>query len=110
VRSHGRFISKKREDIIMSEEFTPEVAGRLIRRVLFDEWRQLIVAGYLTDEGLLAVRARLDETNNEFEPGTDKESLYLLASDTYARRRGAEPEDMPGAPVSPDDLSGLGPV
>src|SRR5262245_52416747 len=91
----------------MSEEFTPEVAGRLVRGVLFDEWRQLIVAGYLTDEGLLAVRARLDETEQEFEPGPDREALYLLASDAYARLRGIEPEDMPGAAVAPDDPAEL---
>lgn len=88
-------------------EFTPEEAGRLVREILFDEWKQLIVAGYLTDEGLLAVRARLDETSNEFEPGPDKEALYLRAADALARRRGIDPADMPGAPAAPDDLSGL---
>ena len=89
-------------------EFTPEVAGRLIRRVLFDEWRQLIVAGLLTEQGLLEVRGRLDETSNEFEPGPDREELYLLASDAVARMRGIDPSDMPGAPEAPDDLSELG--
>lgn len=88
-------------------EFTPEVAGQVAREVLFHEWRQLITAGLLTERGLLEVRDRLDETNREFTPGPDKESLYLLATDAYARRSGVEPADMPGAPVAPDDLSGL---
>ncbi|MFD3399437.1 hypothetical protein ACFWUU_02095 [Kribbella sp. NPDC058693] len=88
-------------------EFTPEAAGLLARRVLFHEWRQQVAAGLLTENGLLELRGRLDETNPEFEPGPDKESLYLLVADAIARRRGIDPADMPGAPVAPDDVSGL---
>lgn len=88
-------------------EFTPEIAGQLARQVLFHEWRQLIAAGLLTEQGLDEVRARLDETSHEFEPGPDKEALYLLVSDAIARKRGIDPADMPGVPVAPDDLSGL---
>lgn len=88
-------------------EFTPELAGRLAREVLFHEWRQLIVAGLLTERGLTELRGRLDETNREFEPGPDKELLYMAAADALARKMGVDPADMPGAPAAPDDLSGL---
>jgi hypothetical protein len=86
-------------------EFTSEVAGRLARRVLFEEWTQLVVSGYLTEEGLLAVRTRLDPVHREFEPGPDLELLRLRVDGAIARARGIEREDMPGALQIPDDVS-----
>ncbi len=32
-------------------EFTTDIVARLVRRVLFDEWRSQIAAGYLTEKG-----------------------------------------------------------
>src|SRR6266536_1986635 len=38
-------------------EYTADIVARLVRRVLFDEWRGQMAAGYLTEAGLLAIRA-----------------------------------------------------
>jgi hypothetical protein len=84
-------------------EYDGAAVGRLVRSALFAEWRQLVAAGYLTDDGLLAVRARLAGEDHEFEPGApDREALFLAVSDAYARRRGIDPSLMPGVPLVPD--------
>jgi hypothetical protein len=86
---------------------TPAEVGLLVRRVLFDEWRQLVVSGYLTEDGLLAVRTRLDETPHEFVEGPDKELLRLLVDEAVARSRGIDLADMPGRWPTPDSPEGL---
>jgi hypothetical protein len=86
-------------------EFTSEVAGRLARRVLFEEWTQQVVSGFITEPGLLALRTRLDPVHREFEPGPDLELLRLRVDGAIARARGIEREDMPGALQIPDDVS-----
>jgi len=86
---------------------TPREAGWFARVALFHEWRQLAVAGYLSEEGLMAVRTRLDETSNEFEPGPDLELLQLIIDDAIARHRGIPVEHMPGRAPLPDTLEGL---
>jgi len=40
-------------------EYTADIVARLVRRVLFDEWRGQMAAGYLTEAGLLAIRRRV---------------------------------------------------
>jgi hypothetical protein len=86
---------------------TAAEAGWYAQFALFHEWRQLIAAGFLTPDGLLAVRARLDVTSQEFEPGPDLDLLRLLVDEAVARSRGIDPDDMPGAVVVPDSPEGL---
>ena len=87
---------------------TPAEVGLLMRRVLFDEWAQLVVSGFVTEDGLLAIRTRLDETSREFEPGPDLELLRIRVDEAVARMRDIDPADMPGSPlVVPDTPEGL---
>jgi hypothetical protein len=85
---------------------TPAEAGWFARVALFQEWHQLIAAGYLTEDGLLAVRTRLDPTSNEFTEGPDLELLRLLVDEAIARARGIPVEEMPGRAPLPDTLEG----
>ena len=47
--SHGD--RNRREDTKAMAEYTADVVSRLVRRVLFDEWRAQMAAGYLTGAG-----------------------------------------------------------
>jgi hypothetical protein len=64
---------------------SPAYAGWFVRAALFQQWRQLVGAGFLTEDGLLAVRTRLDEASHEFEPGPDLELLRLIVDEAIAR-------------------------
>jgi hypothetical protein len=86
---------------------TPAEAGWFARVALFHEWRQLVASGFLTEDGLMAVRTRLDETSHEFEPGPDWELLRLLVDEAVARHRGIPVEHMPGRAPFPDSHEGL---
>jgi len=86
---------------------TPAEVGWFVRVALFHEWKQLVTSGYLTEDGLLAVRTRLDETSREFEPGPDLELLRLEVDDAIARHRGIDPMLMPGRAPFPDSLEGF---
>jgi hypothetical protein len=88
-------------------EFTPADAGRIMRNVLFDEWRGQLDSGSLTKAGLLQLRGRLDETSNEFEPGPDLELLRLQAADALAAVMGINSDELPGSSPFPNDLSGF---
>jgi hypothetical protein len=86
---------------------TPAEAGWLARVALLHEWKQLIVAGYLTEPGLLAIRTRLDPISHEFEPGADLELLRLLVDEAIARGRGIDVSLMPGRSPVPDTIEEL---
>jgi hypothetical protein len=75
---------------------SPEDADRIVRRILFTEWRRQIAAGHITEAGLLAIRPRLNAAA-EFRPGPDHDLIDAEVSDTIAARRRIDPSDMPGA-------------
>jgi hypothetical protein len=85
-------------------EYTTDIVARLVRRVLFDEWRSQIAAGYLTEKGLLAVRARLNLTN-EFVRDAERDLMLMDVAMAIAVTRGADPDHIPGseAPGVPDN-------
>ncbi len=87
--------------------YTADIVARLVRRVLFDEWRGRMAAGYLTEAGLLAIRAPLNSTN-EFAEDPDRDLMLMYVAMAIAVGRGADPHDMPGgeAPSVPDDARG----
>lgn len=84
-------------------EYTTDIVARLVRRVLFDEWRSQIAAGYLTETGLLAVRARLNLTN-EFARDAERDLMLMEVAMAIAASRGADADRILGgeAPVVPD--------
>jgi len=84
-------------------EYTTDIVARLVRRVLFDEWRSQIAAGHLSETGLLAVRARLNLTN-EFVRDSERDLMLMDVAMAIAASRGADPDHMPGseAPGVPD--------
>ena len=90
---------------------TPGEDQLVAQIALFREWRSQIEAGALTEVGLMALRARLDETSNEFIPGlsccASLELMRLDAADALAAMIGCRPEDLPGADPVPDDLADL---
>jgi len=86
---------------------TPAEYGRMVHSMLLREWRELAAYDYLTREGLLAIRGRVDATNNEFPNDPETELTRLIISDAIAHIRGISPEDMPAAIVVPDDLREL---
>jgi hypothetical protein len=91
-------------------EFTPQVAGELMQRILFDEWRQLIAAGWLPEPALLAIRGRLTATN-EFEPGPSRDLMARDVVEALAVLRGSDPNDVDsggGLWRAPDDLGEIG--
>jgi hypothetical protein len=77
-----------------------------IQRVLLDEWHQLVAAGYLTEQGLLAVRSRLIH-GGEFTRDANRHLLLLQVRDAYAAAKGIEPDDIPidDELAVPDDAS-----
>ena len=77
-------------------EFTTDIVARLVRRVLFDEWRSQIAAGYLTETGLLAVRARLNLTN-EFVRDAERDLMLMEVAMAIAASRGADSDRIPGS-------------
>lgn len=83
-------------------DYSASAMDRLVKLVLFHEWRQLIAAGYLTDDGLLAVRGRVADGPGEFLPGPELDAMFLCVSDAIARRLGLDPAYMPGVPLVPD--------
>ena len=83
-------------------------ADRLAAVVLLTEWRKQLDAGYLTWEGLLAVRRRL-MIAGEF--AADMPMLLLLRADidkAVAAKIGCEPGEVPGSilavPDSPEEI------
>ena len=83
-------------------DYDARTMDRLTKAILFREWRQLIDAGYLTEDGMWAVRARVAGETNEFVNDTDRKAMFLYVSDRLADRLGLEWSDMPGAPICPD--------
>jgi hypothetical protein len=77
------------------------------RAILFDEWRQLAAAGYLTEQGLLAIRTRL--MSNEFKPTPDRDLLLMEVNAAYAAKVGIDVATVPAPPTLtvPDDPSQL---
>jgi len=66
-----------------------------------------MAAGYLTEAGLLAIRAPLNSTN-EFAKDPDRDLMLMYVATPVAVARGADPHDMPGgeAPTVPADARG----
>jgi hypothetical protein len=79
-----------------------------IQRVLLDEWHQLVAAGFLTEQGLLAVRSRLIH-GGEFTRDANRHLLLLQVRDAYAAAKGIDPEQVPieESLQAPDDASEL---
>jgi hypothetical protein len=82
-------------------EYTADITARLVRRVLFDEWRGQMAAGHLTEAGLLAIRARLNSTN-EFAKDPERDLMLMDVAMAIASGRGADPrkilDETPGVP------------
>lgn len=83
-------------------EFTPAIAGELRRAALLEEWTAQLEAGALSTCGLRRLRARLDATSGEFEPGPDLELLEIAVNDELAERLGVPAGLMPGRSPTPD--------
>jgi hypothetical protein len=88
---------------ITEAEFT-----RGVDRVLLDEWAQLVAAGYLTEQGMLAVRARLIH-GGEFQPSAGRDQLVLQIREAYAASRDIDVDAVPleDRLAAPDDPSCL---
>lgn len=72
-------------------EFTPEVAGRVAQAALFEEWRRQIVAGHLTEAGLLAIRTRVTPESKEFPDDMQRDAMRL----DVERALGMGSDDIP---------------
>ena len=96
----------------MTEQIDYRQFSRAHRRILFDEWRSLVAAGYITEQGLLAVRSRLLH-GAEFERGSERGLLLAEVNEAYAAMHGIDPADVPTDPeltvTVPDDASELEP-
>jgi hypothetical protein len=88
-------------------EYDAESMDRLLKQILFDEWRDQIRTGSLTHAGLLRLRAELDETNGKFLPGPELELMRLEAADALAAEMGVDSADLPGAQQTPDSPAGM---
>src|SRR5437773_11576735 len=83
--------------------FTVKIAGEVAMRAIFETWREQIVAGHLSEAGLMAIRSRLT-ASNEFEPGGPRDGMTLDVEEALARLRGCDP---PAWTRAPDDVGGL---
>ena len=90
----------------MTDEYTPDIAARLVRLVLFGEWRAQMGAAHLTEAGLLHIRTRLDSTN-EFANDAERELLLKELDAAIAAQREAGRLHGPDGiqPQIQDDLS-----
>jgi hypothetical protein len=87
---------------------TPAEYGWAVQTTMLREWRELATYGYLTEPGLMAIRGRVDPTNNEFPSDPDVELTRLIINDAIARERNIDPVDLPGSPLAvPNTLEGL---
>jgi hypothetical protein len=94
--------------------FTPRpylTYGEFVRgvdRILIGEWAQLVAAGYLSEQGMLAVRARLIH-GGEFQPSAGRDQLVLQIRERYAASRGIDVDAVPleDRLAAPDDASQL---
>jgi hypothetical protein len=91
----------------MTSESSP--FGRAVRRILFEEWYSQAESGYLTEPGLLAIRARLLFTEEFAKEGDDRKQLLLAIRAAVATVRGVDEVTMTLGPDLdvPEDLAEL---
>ena len=90
----------------MSEPYSAAGMDRLMKGVLFTEWRSLMAGGFLSEAGLLAIRGRLI-ASGEFLPDAARDLMLLDLDTAISEGRGIPLGDMPGR-ATPDDAAELG--
>jgi hypothetical protein len=93
----------------MTEGMSYEAFGRAHRRILFEEWYTQTESGHLTEQGLLAIRARLLFTEEFDKEGDDRKQLLLAIRAAYQTVHGGDEVNISLGPELdlPEDLTEL---